>query len=433
MNSFSEIVFSYSGILLRVCSLLLIVGQLYLVIEAFRHRLGFSMRFSAVIQLFLGLVWFCILLDGSYSADWVERKRVYPILVELLYASPWIAVAVIDLILTAAWALSVCWLMRCRRQHLSRGAIKETVDMLPVGICFSEENGTVALKNLLADELCVELTGKSLGDAAAFWDHIEQEGERQDQATIVPLPSGKVFLCQSGAIDVDGTSYIQTVAGDITEQYRIITELREKNHKLLDIQLRMKAFGAMASRLAMTEELLRARVSVHDEMGHLLLSGKHCLDCPDTVDREQLLRMERYTHLMLMHEGSEPDDAKPDSIQNAITVARSMNTDVRICGELPQGGAARELLGRAIRECAANTVKHASGDRLDVTVTQDGDRVKAVLRGNGSPPSSPVIESGGLSNLRRSTEAAGGEMTVTLEPQVTVALTVPDTVSQSDE
>ena len=426
MTTFSEIVFSFPGIILSVLGSMIILGQIYLTVSAFTVRRSVPLRVSAVIQLILGAIWFCLFLDGSFYPDYFGRTRAFLPLTEWMFNSPWIVVAAIEAAFAALLCVSLIAVLRYRRRNLSQSAIKETVDMLPVAICFSTADGTVVLKNLLADSLCYELTGGSLNDAGAFWDSIEASGEQQDQVTIVLLPSGKAIMCKKCEITVDDAPYIQLIASDITELYQITSELRDKNQKLLDIQTRMKAFGAMAARLAMTEEILRARVSVHDEMGHLLLSGKYYLAHPGTGDRERLLEMERFTHLLLMREGEEPDDVARDPVDDALTAARAMGVTVAVSGEMPDSDIMRKLLGQAIRECAANAVKHASGDRMDVTLSREDESIKASLSTNGDPPKMPIRESGGLLNLRRSVEAAGGTMTVTADPQFTLTIILPD-------
>lgn len=132
MLSFSEIVFTFGGAALRVWGLLLIIGQLYAAIDVFWRIPKMSARLLAAGQLLLGLFWFCILLDGSYYADWVEKPRVYPFLVELLYASPWITVAAVELVFTMMLALSFFLLFRYHNRHLSRSAIKKR------SICFRQ-------------------------------------------------------------------------------------------------------------------------------------------------------------------------------------------------------------------------------------------------------------------------------------------------------
>ena len=426
MTPFSELVFKSGWITIMMFGLFLLLGQILLVVNVFSVRKNVPMRIISVVQVLCGSIWFCLLLDGSFEPDYFERERAFLPLTEWLYNSPWILIAGIKAAFAVILAISMAAMYRYRRHHLSQSAIKETVDMLPVGICFSKPDGTVVLKNLLADSLCIELTDNSLNDAKVFWDRIEERGEKQDQATIIVLPSGKAMMCQKSEITVDGMPYLQFVAIDSTELYHITSELREKNQQLLDIRARMKAFGEMAARLAMTEEILRARISVHDEMGHLLLSGKYYLDCPEEGDREKLLRMERYTHLLLMQEGEEPNDALPNSIEDAAFAAREMGVTVSISGDLPHGDLILDLLSRAIRECAANAIKHASGDSLSVRLSRKGESITAILSTNGDPPTEPIKESGGLLNLRRSVESAGGTMTVTVSPPFTLTLILPE-------
>lgn len=421
MTPLSEMIFSRGGITLSVIGMLLLLGQILLVIHVFTHRRGIAVRASAAVQLLCGAGWFCLFLDGNFDPDYFERARDFFPVTEWMYRSPWLVVAGIEAVFAVLLIVSMIADRRYRRQNVSQSAIKETVDMLPVGICFSKEDGTVVLKNLLADALCGELTGKPLNDAAAFWERVEEAGERQDQSTIVSLPSGRAILCQRSGITVDGTPYIQMIAGDITEQYQITAELREKNQKLTEMQARMKSYGAMATRLAMTQEVLRARVSIHDEMGHLLLSGKYYLDRPDIADREKLLEMERYTHLLLMREGEEPDDAQHDGFEDALAAAHAMGVTVTVSGDPPETEPQRRLLGQAIRECAANTVKHAAGDSMTVRIV-GGDQLSVVLKGNGASPIGTITEAGGLLNLRRSIESAGGKLTITYEPQVTLTV-----------
>lgn len=261
MIPFSEIVFNSGGIILSILGLLILLGQIYLTVSAFSIKRNLPLRLSATLQLLMGAIWFCLFLDGGFDPTYFERSRAFLPVTEWLFRSPWIIIAVFEAVFAAILAVSLIAIYRYRRRNLSQSAIKETVDMLPVGICFSKKDGTVALKNLLADSLCHELRGSALNDAKVFWDRIEDTGEKQDTTEIVVLPSGKAMMCQKSEINVDGKSYDQMIAYDSTELYRITSELREKNQKLLDIQSRMKAFGEMAARLAMTEEILRARVS----------------------------------------------------------------------------------------------------------------------------------------------------------------------------
>ena len=98
---------------------------------------------------------------------------------------------------------------------------------------------------------------------------------------------------------------------------------------------------------------------------------------------------------------------------------------VTVSGAPPGSDPQRRLIGQAIRECAAKTVKHAAGDSMTVQIVS-GDPPRAVLKGNGASPIGEITEAGGLLNLRRSIESAGGKLTITYEPQVTLTVVLPE-------
>lgn len=82
-------------------------------------------------------------------------------------------------------------------------------------------------------------------------------------------------------------------------------------------------------------------------------------------------------------------------------------------------------VAQAIEQCAANTVRHADGDTLSVTLTETSAHCTAAFRNNGNPPAHPVAETGGLLYLRRAAEEAGGTMTVRSEPVFLLTISLP--------
>ena len=424
MRPFSEIVYSF-GVVIRVIALLLTIVETAILIHAFRYKRGVGYRAFAVAQLCAGLFLMIALLDGSYTVDYADRVRAYPGFVNLIYHAPWGVILTVELILSAAAIIGVCGIRRYHRTNLSRDSIKEAVDMLEVGVCFAQTDGVVVLKNLLMDEICMQITGKALGDAADFWNTAEKRGERGGDALFVTDGSGRAVQITNDMVTLDGTEYMLLLASDFSEQYRITAELKEKQSKLLRIRRRMRDFGEESERLAMAEETLKARTNVHDEINRVLLIGKYYLDHPDSADGFELIGAARQMNRMLTRDVETPDIDHNANCIGALEAARDIGVTVDVTGELPNSETSLELLGKAIREAAANVVKHADGDRLEVAVTHENGYVTAVLRGNGNAPQKPIVESGGLLNLRQSIEPAGGELIVTCEPQVTLTVTIP--------
>ena len=106
-------------------------------------------------------------------------------------------------------------------------------------------------------------------------------------------------------------------------------------------------------------------------------------------------------------------------------MAQRIGVTVVFEGTVPAQEPAREIMAQAIEQCAANTVRHAGGDRLTVTITETGLLYTAEFRNNGTPPDQPVRETGGLSYLRKAAEAAGGTVTIQSEPVFVLKVSVP--------
>ena len=100
------------------------------------------------------------------------------------------------------------------------------------------------------------------------------------------------------------------------------------------------------------------------------------------------------------------------SYQTKFTSAKSIGVTVELSGTIPESESVRIILAHAVQECAANTVKHAEGDRIMIDISDTG----IVITNNGRPPKGTIAESGGLLSLRRKIEAMGGTMLIESDP-----------------
>ena len=405
MRPFSEIVYGF-GIVIRVIALLLNIIETGILIETFSYQRSAGHRVFAVTQFCAGLFLTIALLDGSYTVDYADRVRTYPGFVNLIYYAPWAAILVAELFLSIAAAVGVHGIRRYHRTNLSQDSIKEAIDMLPVGVCFARTDGEVVLKNLLMDEICARITGRMLNDAAVFWHTAKERGEQGESALFVTDSGEHTAQLTMDTAALGDTEYLLLLASDFTEQYRITAELKAKQSKLMEVRRRMQELGEESEKLVISEETLRARATVHDEINRVLLMGKYYLDHPDSSDGAELINAARQMDRLLTREVKTPDSIRSAGYISAIGAARDVGVTVEVTGELPESDTVLDLLGKAIREAAANTVKHAEGDRLGVTLMCEDGHMTAVLKGNGNIPQKPIVESGGLLNLRQSIEAA---------------------------
>ena len=111
--------------------------------------------------------------------------------------------------------------------------------------------------------------------------------------------------------------------------------------------------------------------------------------------------------------------------------AEAVNVTIHRNHPLPEAEKQNNLIVAAIYECMTNTVKHADGTEVYLDIQEERTTWKVQLTNDGNPPTQTVKETGGLANLRRVVEAAGGTMTIESVPRFMLQLELPK--GESDE
>ena len=83
-----------------------------------------------------------------------------------------------------------------------------------------------------------------------------------------------------------------------------------------------------------------------------------------------------------------------------------------------------DLVVKAVRECVTNCVRHACGTAVFVRIAGLPGGYGVTITNDGKKPQGRIVEGGGLSDLRRSVESAGGEMSVSHYPEFALKLTM---------
>ncbi len=414
---------------LTPASLVLAVCGLIALIRCIGSRHGRKPVLLSGFAAAAAFLLFLVMMDCARYAYLSEPDPRYRPFQLALFELPWALYAALE----AACALLLAGILRgdfrFRRSCLTPDAVRETVNLLPDGICVSAPDGTVLLSNLQMNTLCRTLTGSGLSDAVRFRQHAEFAGEEQNGEVLLKTPDGKTWRFTAGKLTERGETYDLLTAADVTEQYRITEELKAKNEHLQELQRRMKAVTDLSGEMFTAAEQAGARAALHNQLGQVLLMGRHALEHPESTD-EGLVRMAtREMNRFLLREAelpqAEPSGAGPDLLRQTLAMAKSIGVQADIQGSLPEDPARRMLLARAIQECAANAVKHAEGDRLDIRLEENEENLLIRISNNGKPPRGPVTESGGLLSLRRSAEEAKGSMTVESTPAFALILRLP--------
>ena len=208
--------------------------------------------------------------------------------------------------------------------------------------------------------------------------------------------------------------------------------------------------AGIAGFLSLEGEALRVKTWIHDSLGRCLLMAKRYILCPGEVERDALYKAwdRSFGGIIGLEEGAEPDAALlPESLRHQEQVLRegtpvssldqaglmevypecyeqaeSMGVRLLVTGRIPLDPRYLEIIETAISVHVTNVSDHTTGDEAYIHVTEDADQYVFVFENNGESRSLEVRETGGLRNLRRRTEAAGGSMVIESKPRFRMTL-----------
>lgn len=421
MSALYSIADSLLWYIICIAALILLTGSVSILFRTVFDTREIRPLAFAVINVVFDFALFVVLMDCNRYVSPVETRTFYPLQC-LFFELPWIFYAGFEIV--SGVLLLICSRdnMKYRKEYLTRDAMIEAVNLLPEGISISGMDGSVRLAHLRMNDLCKSMTGELYTDAGRFWSYIEQEGKEQGGRFLIHTKDNKVWLFEKDVIEVGEYDYEQITASDVTERYKIIDELEAKNEHLQDIQRRMKAVTDLSGDMFVAQEEADARAALHNQLGQVLLMGRHYINHRDTTDPNMVYMATVQMNRFLLGESEEPYSGEEDEMDMAVAMANSIGVCVEMNGEAPVDKLLRKILATVVTECAANTVKHAEGDKITVEVSENSVSVT----NNGKPPKGKITESGGLLSLRRNVENEGGEMFLEYDPVFRLTITLPN-------
>lgn len=400
-----------------ICAIFLMVVAMVMLVTACERGLGIFYVSSAAI-LAAGAV---IFLQGLTDVNFhIARGTSLAFLADVVGDVPWfvtvLLMAVLEIILYAV-------MCKKKKEKLTPGAIKESLDALPDGICLFSEDGQPLLVNMQMNRMSAELFQTEILNAELFWQHLKEKREENVDG-LIRTGDGKVWDFRRDILKVGRVKIHEMVACDVTKQWHLSRELEERNQSLKQINERLHQYSRGIERITAEDEILAAKRQVHDDVGRSLLAFRSYLEQPGTKrERENLLFLWRYTIAVMRHEAMPEKDS--DTWEMLLQAARAVDVEILCDGQLPEKEKERAILIAALHECLTNTVKHANGSKLYLSVRTGGQGLEAELQNDGTPPQGLIEENGGLKDLRHTVETAGGQMTIESTPRFVLHIELP--------
>ena len=338
------------------------------------------------------------------------------------------------------------FLYKKSRDMITTRSIKESIDLLPDGVCFSTDRGMPILMNSRMRQLCTEFTGEGLMDTEKFWRDLRNGNVRkgirplkQREAAFIDT-NGQVWDFRRSRLSYGGEKVTEISAVNITTQYHLHKELVARYERLNDVNSRLHHFSEEVEKVTREKEILAAKIKLHDEIGRsLLILRSYLTETPEKSaqtetpeksaqtekrDRSRLLLLWQYI-VTSMQEGTILKE-REDSLLLLKKEAADFNVDIFLEGLLPANPSVRNVIFAAVRECAGNTAKHARGDRLFITIHDTEENTEVFITNNGNAPGGSIHETGGLKNLRKMVEERGGSMQIKSSPVFVLHLCFPE-------
>jgi signal transduction histidine kinase len=296
---------------------------------------------------------------------------------------------------------------------------------MPDGVAFVSSKGVPLLVNSTMQRLFRESMGTPYFDIRDFEYSLQDRtlvvgctSEIHGKGYYLHLSDGSVWDIQKSLMMIEGRKIWELLAYDVTERYRKSLELEERNEHLAEVNRSIRNYTREMNAIIREEEVLAAKIRIHDDVGRALLALKSYLIRGG--DREALLEMWQFTAGLLRGENAPDESADP--IVALKEAAEAVGVKLILNGEIPKS--LQKVMAIAIHECLTNTVKHADGSELTVDITDENGLITAVFTNDGKPPEGEISESGGLKSLRSAVEQVRGEMEIASRPRFMLTVRV---------
>ena len=426
-----------------IVQMLLVTASAWMFVRACSLRL--SKKILAFTFLFLSVQILFLQAVSDVTVVMTTEKKGTPLAHVAGHGPAGLVLSVLALsVLTGIFQWS--FLYKKSRDMITTRSIKESIDLLPDGVCFSTDRGMPILMNSRMRQLCTEFTGEGLMDTEKFWRDLRNGNVRkgirplkQREAAFIDT-NGQVWDFRRSRLSYGGEKVTEISAVNITTQYHLHKELVERYERLNDVNSRLHHFSEEVEKVTREKEILAAKIKLHDEIGRsLLILRSYLTETPEKSiqtetpeksaqtekrDRSRLLPLWQYI-VTSMQEGTILKE-REDSLLLLKKEAADFNVDIFLEGLLPANPSVRNVIFAAVRECVGNTAKHARGDRLFITIHDTEENTEVFITNNGNAPGGSIHETGGLKNLRKMVEERGGSMQIKSSPVFVLHLCFPE-------
>lgn len=373
-----------------------------------RYRFTVAALPTFALAYFAWQVIFDFALDGRGIESAVAVSRT-------LCALPWGAWCGALGALTVGACVLAAFYLRYAKTSITPDAIKDYLDRIPCGVCCWLDNGRVLFSNICMNELCVALTDGPLRNGNSFAEAVAGGLKEAD---------GKMWRFACREVVYGGERMHEMIASDVTAEYAKTQALEKDKAELSRINRELKEYTLGIDETVRRQEILQAKVNIHDEMNRLMLTTVAAED-GDAAAMDAIFALWEQNALLLCMDAEDAADevasARIEALAEALRIRLTWATDVPL--SLDEGR--RGLVYTAAREALANAAKHAHATEMAIAFDETEDGVDCRFVSDGVMPQGAVTFTGGLANLARLAAKEGAVVSVAVGERFTLSVRFP--------
>lgn len=390
--------------ILFVSSLIILLISLDTCIEAFNVIPRSAISFGSVLLVLGSLAPAQILAEiGSGKMLLGKYFLACPLSLFILY----------DLLILFSEGLLYKKISTIKKNRIGKNSIKESLDNLPDGICFSKLDGTPLLVNRQMQEISYDVFGKRLVNDVICARNIN--ANRFNPATKIlkrdPLifeSDGKVWQIK---VIYHGLEK-ETLAYDITLEWALYAQIERISEANQRTNADLKAYQKKIGEFTRQKENLQAKIKIHDRLGQSLIYFRRYLEKADKTPEDRRRLEALWRESLLLFDDRKEVPKEPTSWEKLISTAKDIGVEVVVEGEQPDSEREQLLLVDLVHEAMNNAIRHGRAKKIRITLKNDGPTFRCRIVNDGLPPQGPIEEKGGLKNMRQRLAYYGGELSV---------------------
>lgn len=341
-----------------------------------------------------------------------------------LYA--FIAYDILLIVLEFIFAISF---VKINRQTIGKNSVKKSMDNLPDGICFSKIDGTPLLVNRMMQDISFAVFGKMLANDLVCAKDIKNNNIKEGSKILQRDPLVIEAMGRTWQIKVIPHENVrETLAYDITLEWALYQQIQEKNKQIEKMNASLKDYQINVGKYTRQKEILQAKIKIHDKIGQSLIYFKRYLDMDVKTkeDRDKLISLWMESLVMLDEKSEDPDSAKSiNKFKKLISTAKDIGVTVNVDGKLPAEDGDLNLLVKIVHESLNNAIRHGQAKNIWIDLDEDDINIHSRITNDGIIVHGPIIEKGGLKNIRQIIESCGGKMKTQSDSHFILDLTWP--------